>query len=95
MANERAIDLALKRANQQSKQLIDVTVKQAGTNINDDLEENSEEFGTGLIGDGAPPMSRRPETAKPKSMMEAKAIAIKQLLWDEANTVYEDCEAPV
>ena len=27
MANERAIDLALKRANQQSKQLIDVRVQ--------------------------------------------------------------------
>ena len=96
MANERAIDLALKRANQQSKQLIDVTVKQAaGGDINDDLEgNNSEEFGAGLIGDGNPPMSRRPETAKPKSMMEAKAIAIKQLLWDEENTIYELDEPP-
>ena len=65
----------------------------AGTNA--DLDGGrSEEFGGGLIGDGQPPMSRRPETAKPKSMMEAKAIAIKQLLWDEANTVYELDEPP-
>ena len=31
----------------------------------------------------------------PKSMQEAKAIAIKQLLWDEANTVYELDDPPV
>ena len=28
-------------------------------------------------------------------MMEAKPIAIKQLLWDEANTVYELDDPPI
>lgn len=94
MANERAIDLALKRANQQSKQLIDVRVQASSANIDLDgpLAEGGE---NGLIGTGQPPLSRRPETAKPKSLMEAKAIAIKQLLWDEANTVYELDDPPV
>lgn len=31
----------------------------------------------GLIGDGLPPATRRPDTAKPRSMLEATSIPIK------------------
>lgn len=65
------------------------------TASNYDLEGNFNSGMDGIIGDGNPAMSRRPETAKPKSLQDAKAIAVKQLLWDEANTVYELDEPPV
>ena len=48
MANERAIDLALKRANQQSKQLIDVKVQ--ATSTNDDLDCQLSDGGDGAVG---------------------------------------------
>ena len=41
----------------------------------------------------APP--KRPQTAKPsRQQEEGRPIAIKQLLWDEANTVYELDDPP-
>ena len=49
----------------------------------------------GLIGDGQT-VTRRPESAsQPKSMQDAQPIAIKQLMWDEANTIYELDDPPV
>lgn len=60
MVSERAIDLALKRANMQANQMIEVTVEQQVPLGEDDL-----------IGDGMPPRSQRPHTAKPKSLMDA------------------------
>lgn len=48
-----------------------------------------------MVGDGLPPHSRRPETAKPKSLLTATPVPIKQLVWDEDNVIYELDDPPV
>ena len=53
------------------------------------------EQGHGMIGDGRGTPTRRPESARPKSLWEAKSIPIKQLLWDEDNVIYELDDPPV
>ena len=67
---------------------VSITAKQRNTNENIDQ-------GNGLIGDGRGTPTRRPDNQKPKSLFDAKAIPIKQLLWDEENVIYELDDPPV
>ena len=96
MANERVIDLALKRASNQqhSKQLVELTSEE----IKRQREEDTDVI-IGIVGaqgdsNNIVGVANRPESAKPLSIQNGKAIAIKQLQWDEANTIYELDDEP-
>ena len=65
---------------------VSITAKRKDENI---------DLGNGLIGDGRGTPTRGPDSAQPKSLYDAKAIPIKQLLWDEENVIYELDDPPV
>ena len=41
-----------------------------------------------------PPASRAPDREKPRSLHDASAVPIKQLVWDEDNVIYELDDPP-